>query len=99
MKPLRTTDTDAVPAARHELVRTGTLLKLRLRRNAAARAEALASIRPTPKGWQARIGGRMRGRTETFPTRAAAERGVDAHYNEAAHAFVLANNRREREGR
>jgi hypothetical protein len=87
-------DSDDVPVIDGLLARRGRMFRLRLIRNQAARSEALASIRQTPKGWQARLGGRMRGRTETFGTKAAAERAVNDHYNEAALAGAIAVNRR-----
>jgi hypothetical protein len=64
--------------------RAGRLVQLKFLRSASARRDALDSIRPLPSGyWQARIGGRMRGRTVEFLTREAAERAVNKHYNEA----------------
>jgi len=66
------------------LVRRGRLFKLVLKRSFAARTEALASIRQVPPlgHWQARLGGKVRGRTVTFLSRAAAEQAVNQHYNE-----------------
>ena len=67
----------------------GRLFRLRLERSKAAREDALASVRPVPGGWwQARIGGRMRGRTRRFVSRAAAVAAVQAHYNAALLRFV-----------
>lgn len=73
----------------HELVDLGRLFRLRMRRSLAAREEALSSVRPRPDGrWQARIGGRIRGETRAFVSRAEAERAVHDHYNEAMLAWV-----------
>lgn len=72
-----------------EPVQRGRLFQLKLRRNAAARKDALASIRPRPQGnWQVRIGGRVRGRWLVLPTRAAAERAANDHYNAAMQAYL-----------
>lgn len=60
----------------------GRLIALKFKRNGAARDEALKSIRPVPGGkFTARIGGRVRGRTERFLTRRLAEKAVNDHYN------------------
>lgn len=61
----------------------GQLVRIKFRRNLAAREEALASIWKVPGTgkWRARIGGRMRGRTAEFSTRARAEAAVNDHYN------------------
>lgn len=67
----------------------GRLIHLKFRRSAAARAQSLASIRQRPDGqWQARIGGRMRGRTEVFRSRQAAETAVHEHYNTCLMTFI-----------
>jgi hypothetical protein len=77
-------DTEQLPLLEQEAVRRGRLFQLKLKRSLAARAEALGTIRPVPAGGvQVRIGGRMRGKTHVFSTRAKAEAAVDAHYNEA----------------
>jgi len=66
----------------------GRLFKLKVDRNREARQAALATIREIPGGrWQARVGGRLRGRTVTG-TRAQVEALVNEHYNNALHAFV-----------
>ena len=66
------------------VISDGRLFQLRLERSAAARTDALTSIRQLPCGrWTARIGGRLRGRTETFLSRRAAEMAVKAHYDDA----------------
>lgn len=63
-------------------VATGRLIALKFKRNLAAREDALASVRKLPSGrWQARIGGRIRGRTDTFMARSIAEAAVNDHYN------------------
>ncbi len=83
------TGTDDVVLAGHALVHRGRLFKLRLKRNMAAREAAKATIRKVPGGkWQARIGGRVRGKTEEFGTQVLAERAVDDHYNSAMMAWV-----------
>ena len=71
----------------------GRLFSLRLKRSAAARADAKATICPVPGGYVARIGGRMRGRVDRFQTRRSAERAVDDHYNAALLNYVLARRR------
>ena len=82
-------DTDDLPMEELAAARLGRLVKLKFRRNMQARQAALASIRPLPNGrLQARIGGRMRGRTESFPSRVAAERAVNNHYNEVMMQFI-----------
>lgn len=75
-------DTCEVGAEQRALVRRGRLFRLKIERNRVARQEALGSIRDVPGGgFSARIGGRMRGRTETFASRKAAEDAVMTHYN------------------
>ena len=74
----------------------GRLFQLKLRHNAASRAKALESIRQTspriggmlPAIWRVRIGGRMRGRTDYFYSREAAEKAVHDHYNELMMQFI-----------
>lgn len=67
-----------------EALDRGRLFTLRMRRNAAARRDALETVRQRPDGqWQARIGGRMRGKVVLCPTQARAEAAVNDHYNEA----------------
>lgn len=77
-----------------EPVREGRLLKLRLERSMASRADALASIRPLPSGfWSVRIGGRMRGKTKQLVSRRACEAAVKQHYDAALLAFVRSRRR------
>jgi len=78
-------------------VRRGRLFKLRLKRSHAARHDALASIRQRPDGaWQARIGGRMRGRTLVFGNASEARRAVHEHYNRRLLEFVDAEHEKRR---
>lgn len=72
-----------------EAVNRGRLVQLKFRRSHAARQDALASVRQRPDGkWQARIGGRMRGRTEVFRSRQTAEAAVNEHYNDRLMEFI-----------
>ena len=81
--------TDEIPLVEAENLRRGRLFKLKLKHNHAARQAALGSIRERPdRQWQARIGGRMRGATRTFPSRVAAEHAVNDHYNTIMHDWV-----------
>ena len=65
------------------------LIKLKFKRNCYARTEALAAIRRRPDGkWQARIGGKIRGRTDVFSTRGRAEQAVNDHYNDVMMAWL-----------
>lgn len=83
------TDTDDSRWTDGVRLRLGRLFHLRLKRNADARRAALDSIRCRPDGrWQARIGGRMRGKTEVFATQRAAEAAVNEHYNSKLAAAV-----------
>lgn len=77
-----------------EPVNIGRLFKLKAARNLAARVDALASIRELPRGgWQVRIGGRLKGRTEQFRTRPEAVAAVHSHYNALMHAFIQTHRR------
>lgn len=87
-------DTDEIPALESASARRGRLFKLRLQRSRAAREDALASVRQLPNGrWQARIGGRMRGKTVQFASRDLAQHAVHTHYDLAMLAFVKENRR------
>jgi hypothetical protein len=71
----------------------GRLFQLKLKRNYAARVAALESIRLVSPGragsrWEARIGGKMRGRTERFASKDAATYAVNYHYNEQMMQFI-----------
>lgn len=69
---------------------TGRLFKLRLKRSAAARRAAQASVTEVFAGcWQARIGGDKRGRVVTFPSEKAARSAVDGHYDRRMREFVM----------
>jgi hypothetical protein len=59
----------------------GRLFEMRLQHSAAARQRAVDSIRDTRLGVQARIGGRMRGKTITFISRKHALAAITEHYN------------------
>ena len=80
----------------------GRLFQLKLKRNYAARVKALESIRLVSPGragsrWEARIGGKMRGRTVRFASKASATYAVGYHYNEQMMQFVAEHGRRGRE--
>lgn len=61
----------------------GRLFRLKMHHNCHARQQALATIRQRPDGqWQARIGGRLRGRTVVHRLRRVVEADVNAHYTE-----------------
>jgi len=73
------------------------LWRLKVKRNHAARQDALASVREAPGGyWLARVGGRMRGTTIVAGSRSAAEAMVHAHYNELFARFNREANYSER---
>ena len=74
----------------YEPVHRGRLFKLRLERSLAAREDALASIRQVPPlgHWQARIGGRVRGRTVTFLSYNEARTAVHDYYNRKLYDHV-----------
>ncbi len=86
-----------------EAVNLGRLTRLKFKHNAAAREGALQSIRKAspaigealPAIWQVRIGGRMRGRTDYFYSREAAEQAVHDHYNDQMLAFVQREGKRD----
>lgn len=71
-----------------EIVNEGRLFTLKLRRNAEARAAALATLWRRPDGlWQARVGGKIRGCTVTG-SRRSVEIAIDDHYNAVMLTFV-----------
>ena len=70
-------------------VNRGRLFKMKVDRNRDARQAALSTVRELPNGgWQARVGGPVRGRIVLGPTRGSVERSVNDHYNDAMHAWV-----------
>jgi len=77
-----------------EPVNRGRLFKLKLKRNRAAREDALATVRRRPDGaWQARVGGRVRGRWLVFRSEAEARQAVREHYDRAMFEHVTGGGR------
>jgi hypothetical protein len=68
----------------------GRRFKRKLRDNHEARKQALESVRPYMGGWQARLGGPVRGTLRTYATREAAEADVNGYYNAIIHRWVMA---------
>lgn len=87
---------DPYPLDEPEQLRRGRLFQLKLRHNKAARDAARETLRERPDGqWQARIGGRLRGRTVVSPLRRVVEAEIEEHYN----GLMVEANRRINVGR
>lgn len=78
-------------------VNRGRLFKMKVDRNRDARQSALSTVRELPRGgWQARVGGPVRGRLVLGVSRAAVERAVNDHYNSILHDWVTGHGARRR---
>jgi hypothetical protein len=88
------TDTREIPFEEAAAIRRGRLFQLKMKRNRAARLDALETVRQRPDGlWQARVGGRMRGITVVAATQKQIEAMVNDHYNERMLAALPSINR------
>lgn len=72
-------------------VRAIQLLAMRIRRNAAARADAIQTVRQLPNGrWTVRLGGRMRGHSVVVDSQPLAVQAANDHYNAWAQRILAA---------
>ena len=67
------------------------LLAMRMQRNAAAREDALKTVRMLPNGrWTVRVGGKIKGRSVVVNTRNEAVAAANDHYNNWAQRILRA---------